>query len=114
MLAWVLPVAAVALLTGADSVYAQQGLFFSGTAVVTFGGAYAVLAFVAQRAVEHYGWLAAGDTQLPGLATIRPVPVVIALIAAILIFRLRWPVLRVLGACAALGLIAGLAGLPGI
>ena len=37
--------------------FTQQGLFFSGTAVVTFGGAYAVLAYVAQQAVEAYGWL---------------------------------------------------------
>jgi chromate transporter len=229
LLVWLLPVAAVALLTGTGSVYTQQGLFFSGTAVVTFGGAYAVLAFVAQRAVEHYGWLSAGDmvrglalaestpgplimvvqfvaflgayhhpgpldpwtagvvasllttwvtfvpcflfillgapyieklrgnqalsaaltgitaavvgvianlglyfalhtlfaevheatagpirTQLPDLATIRPVPVAITIVAAVLIFRFKWSVLRVLGVCAALGLIAGLAGLPGV
>ena len=50
--AWFVPVAVVAASTGTDSVFTQQGLFFSGTAVVTFGGAYAVLAYVAQRAVE--------------------------------------------------------------
>ena len=44
---------------GRDSVFVDQGLFFSGAAVVTFGGAYAVLAYVAQQAVEVYGWLAA-------------------------------------------------------
>ncbi|OJF14124.1 chromate efflux transporter [Couchioplanes caeruleus] len=229
LLAWFVPVALVAVTTGADSVYTQQGLFFSGTAVVTFGGAYAVLAFVAQRAVEHYGWLSAGDMvrglalaettpgplimvvqfvaflgayhhpgpldpwtagivasllttwvtfvpcflfillgapyverlrgnhalsaaltgitaaivgvianlglyfaghtlfrttgtvttgplhlQIPELDTVRPVPVVIALIAAVLIFKVKWSVLRVLGICAVLGLIAGLAGLPGV
>jgi chromate transporter len=54
------PLAAVVLLTGRDSVFTQQGLFFSGTALVTFGGAYAVLAYVAQRAVETYHWLAPG------------------------------------------------------
>ncbi|AEV85163.1 chromate transporter [Actinoplanes sp. SE50] len=229
LLAWFLPIATVAALTGVNSVYTQQGLFFSGTAVVTFGGAYAVLAFVAQRAVEHYGWLAAGDMvrglalaettpgplimvvqfvaflgayhhpgtvnpwtagivasllttwvtfvpcflfilfgapyverlrgnhalsaaltgisaavvgvianlglyfavhtlftdmhevtsgplhlQLPDVATIRPVPVGIAVVSAGLIFRLKWSVLRVLGISAGLGLAAGLAGLPGI
>ncbi|GIF02534.1 chromate efflux transporter [Actinoplanes siamensis] len=229
LLAWFVPVAVVAALAGVNSVYTRQGLFFSGTAVVTFGGAYAVLAFVAQRAVEHYGWLAAGDMvrglalaettpgplimvvqfvaflgayhdpgglnpwaagivasllttwvtfvpcflfillgapyverlrgnhalsaaltgitaavvgvvanlglyfavhtlfaevrevtggplhlQLPALATIRPVPMVIAAVAAVLVFRLKWSVLRVLGISAALGLAAGLAGLPGI
>ena len=229
LLAWFLPVAVVAASTGAGSVYTRQGVFFSGAAVVTFGGAYAVLAYVAQRAVEHYGWLSAGDMvrglalaettpgplimvvqfvaflgayhhpgpldpwvagivgsllttwvtfvpcflfillgapyverlrgnqalsaaltgitaavvgvianlgvyfavhtlfretttveagplhlQLPQLDTTRPVPVVIAMIAAVLIFKVKWSVLRLLGVCAGLGLIAGLLGLPGI
>jgi chromate transporter len=52
--------------------------------------------------------------QLPDVTTIRWTPVVIAAVAAVLIFRLNWSVLRVLGVCAALGLVAGLAGLPGI
>jgi chromate transporter len=220
---WALPVALVAALTGVGSVFTQQGLFFSGTAVVTFGGAYAVLAFVAQRAVEHYGWLSAGDMvrglalaettpgplimvvqfvaflgafhhpgdvdpwvagvlasllttwvtfvpcflfillgapyverlrgnqalsaaltgitaavvgvianlglyfavhtffgrsdavtagplhlDLPDVTTLRPVAVGIAVVAGVLIFGLKWSVLRVLGVCAALGLAAGL------
>jgi len=67
LLVWFAPVALVAVATGGHSVYTRQGLFFSGTAVVTFGGAYAVLAYVAQRAVEHYGWLSAGD-MVRGLA----------------------------------------------
>jgi chromate transporter len=227
LLVWGLPVAAVALLTGADSVFTQQGLFFSGAAVVTFGGAYAVLAYVAQQAVSVYGWLAPGEMvrglalaettpgplimvvqfvaflgayrdpgaldpwvaavlasllvtwvtfvpsflfvllgapymerlrsnrslsaaltgitaavvgvianlavyfaahtlfaettgvdqfpfslELPDLTTARPVAFAIALVAAVLIFRLKWSVLRTLGVCAALGLVAGLAGLP--
>jgi chromate transporter len=53
--------AAVLVLTGPASVFSTQALFFSGTAMVTFGGAYAVLAFVAQRAVEVYGWLAPAE-----------------------------------------------------
>jgi chromate transporter len=73
LVAWFTPVAAVAALTGAGSVYTQQGLFFSGTAVVTFGGAYAVLAYVAQRAVEDYGWLSAGD-MVRGLALAETTP----------------------------------------
>jgi chromate transporter len=226
---WFLPVAVIAAAAGVGSVYTQQGLFFSGTAVVTFGGAYAVLAYVAQRAVEHYAWLSAGDMvrglalaestpgplimvvqfvaflgayhhpgaldpwvagvvgsllttwvtfvpcflfillgapyverlrgnralsaaltgitaavvgvianlglyfavhtlfaasrtvttgplnlQLPDLGTIRPVPVAIVVITAALIFAAKWSVLRVLGVGAVLGLIAGLAGLPGV
>ena len=71
--AWFLPLLAVAALTGGESVLTQQGLFFSGTAVVTFGGAYAVLAFVAQRAVEHYAWLSAGD-MVRGLALAETTP----------------------------------------
>ena len=55
LVAWGLPVAAVALFTGAHSVFTEQGLFFSGAAVVTFGGAYAVLSYVAQQAVQVYG-----------------------------------------------------------
>jgi chromate transporter len=224
---WLLPVALVAVTLGTGSVYTQQGLFFSGTAVVTFGGAYAVLAFVAQRAVEHYGWLSAGDMvrglalaettpgplimvvqfvaflgayhhpgpldpwvagvvasllttwvtfvpcflfillgapyverlrgnrslsaaltgitaavggvianlglyfavhtlfndvasvddgplrlHLPDPSSVRPVPAAITVVIAVLVFRLRWSVLRVLGVAAALGLVAGLAGLP--
>jgi chromate transporter len=227
LIVWGLPVGAVVLLTGAHSVFTQQGLFFSGAAVVTFGGAYAVLAYVAQQAVAVYGWLAPREMvrglalaettpgplimvvqfvaflgayrapgsldpwvaavlasllvtwvtfvpsilfvllgapymerlrgnralsaaltgitaavvgvianlglyfavhtlfsttvsvdagplhlQLPDLATLRPVALGIALVAAVLLFGVRWSVLRTLGVCAALGLAAGLAGLP--
>ena len=226
LLVWGVPIAAVALLTGVGSVFTQQGLFFSGAAVVTFGGAYAVLAYVAQQAVSVYGWLAPGEMvrglalaettpgplimvvqfvaflgayrdpgaldpwvaavlasllvtwvtfvpsflfvllgapymerlrgnrslsaaltgitaavvgvianlgvyfavhtlfaetrrvdrwllaiELPDLGTLRPVALGIGLVAAVLIFRLGWSVLRTLGVCALLGLAAGLAGL---
>ena len=70
---WLGPVGLAFALTGADSVYTQQGLFFSGTALVTFGGAYAVLAFVAQKAVETYGWLAPGE-MVRGLALAETTP----------------------------------------
>jgi chromate transporter len=227
LLIWAAPVLAVAVFTGTDSVFTTQGLFFSGTALVTFGGAYAVLAFVAQRAVEVYGWLSAPDMvrglalaestpgplimvvqfvaflgafhnpgdlhpwaagvlgallttwvtfvpcflfillgaphverlrhnrtlstaltgitaavvgvianlalyfaihtlftntnpwqvgpvrlDLPELATIRPIPAVITVVACVLVFALRWPMLRVLATCAGLGALAALAGLP--
>ncbi len=224
---WIaLALLAAAVLAGTESVFVDEGLFFSGTALVTFGGAYAVLAFVAQRAVEVYGWLGPGEMvrglalaettpgplimvvqfvaflgayrdpgaldpwaaavlasllvtwvtfvpsflfvllgapymerlrgnrslssaltgitaavvgvianlgvyfavhtlfsrtvevdrgplhlELPDPATLRPVPLAIALVAAVLLFRLNWSVLRTLGICAALGLVAGLAGL---
>ena len=73
LLVWGVPVAAVALLTGAGSVFTQQGLFFSGAAVVTFGGAYAVLAYVAQQAVSVYGWLSPGE-MVRGLALAETTP----------------------------------------
>ncbi|MFF8410556.1 chromate transporter [Streptomyces omiyaensis] len=229
MLLWAVPVVAVAVLTGTGSVFTTQGVFFSGTALVTFGGAYAVLAYVAQQAVQTYGWLtpkemvsglALAETTpgplimvvqfvaflgayrdpgtldpwaaallgallttwvtfvpcflfiflgapyierlrgnrrisaaltgitaavvgvianlalyfaehalfttvdnkplgpvtlaLPDLTTLRPAALAITVIAALLIFKLRWSVLRTLGICAALGLGAALTGLPGI
>ena len=221
---WTTPVLLVALATGGDGAYTTQGIFFAGTALVTFGGAYAVLAFVAQHAVQTYGWLTAGDMArglalaettpgplimvvqfvaflgahadpgplspwvgavvasllvtwvtfvpsflfiflgapyierlrrnralagalagitaavvgvianlgvyfavntlfatvdrgplallVPDPATVRPIPLAIAAVAAILIFVARWPMLRTLAVCGALGLAAGLAGLP--
>jgi chromate transporter len=231
LVVWTAPIGLVALVTGVASVFTTQGLFFAGTALVTFGGAYAVLAFVAQQAVQTYGWLTATDMvrglglaettpgplimvvqfvaflgaynapgplspwaasviasllvtwvtfvpsflfiflgapyverlrgnralagaltgitaavvgvianlavyfaiatlfgrtltidtgplalHLPVLDTLRPVPLVIAAVAAVLVFVVRWPVLRVLGVSAALGLgwaaIALVTGIP--
>jgi chromate transporter len=224
LVVWTAPIALAALVLGAASVFTAQGLFFAGTALVTFGGAYAVLAFVAQQAVQTFGWVTAGDMvhglalaettpgplimvvqfvaflgayadpgplspwaagvvasllvtwvtfvpsflfiflgaphierlrgnralagaltgitaavvgvianlgvyfaestlfaavhtgplalQVPDLATLRPVSLAIALVAAGLIFLARWSVLRVLGISAVLGLAAGLVGLP--
>ncbi len=227
LLAWGIPLALAVVLTGKDSVFTQQGLFFSGAAVVTFGGAYAVLAYVAQKAVEVYGWLGPGEmvrglalaettpgplimvvqfvafvgayrdpgslnpwvaatlaallvtwvtfvpsfvlvlvgapyverlrgnhalsaalagitaavvgvianlavyfalhtlfdettsqtwgpvsVDVPVLTSLRPVAVAIGAVAFFLVFRTSWSVLRTLGACAALGLLAATAGLP--
>jgi chromate transporter len=70
---WLLPVLVAFLLTSRDSVFVQMGTFFSGTALVTFGGAYAVLAFVAQKAVESYGWLTGGE-MVRGLALAESTP----------------------------------------
>ncbi len=227
LLAWGVPLGVVAWLTGVHSVFTEQGLFFSGAALVTFGGAYAVLAYVAQKAVEVYGWLAPGEmvrglalaestpgplimvvqfvafvgayrnpgsldpwlaavlgallttwvtfvpcfvfiflgapyverlrgnrtlssaltgitaavvgvianlalffalhtlfavteraswgpltVEWPVLDTLRWVPLAIGVVAGLLIFWWRWSVLRTLGVCALIGLVAGLAGLP--
>ena len=73
LLAWSAPVLAAALVFGGSSVFVDQGLFFSGAALVTFGGAYAVLAYVAQQAVNVYGWLAPGE-MVRGLALAETTP----------------------------------------
>jgi len=73
LLLWWAPVGALALSLGSDSVYVQEGVFFSSAAVVTFGGAYAVLAYIAQQAVQTYGWLAPGE-MLDGLGMAESTP----------------------------------------
>ena len=73
VLLWAAPLVAVALLVDSTTVFLDQGLFFSGAALVTFGGAYAVLAYVAQQAVEVYGWLAPGE-MVRGLALAETTP----------------------------------------
>jgi chromate transporter len=77
---WLVPLAALAIVFGRDSVFVQEGVFFSKTAVVTFGGAYAVLAYVAQRAVETFGWLEPGEMlDGLGLAETTPGPLIMVL-----------------------------------
>jgi chromate transporter len=77
---WLGPVLLLYLLTGSSSVWTQIGAFFSTMAVVTFGGAYAVLAYVAQAAVDTYGWLAPGEmVDGLGLAETTPGPLIMVL-----------------------------------
>src|SRR5205807_8281664 len=54
---WLVPVIMIVAALGTDHTFSEIGAFFSKMAVVTFGGAYAVLAYMAQQAVETYGWL---------------------------------------------------------
>jgi chromate transporter len=70
---WAAPIVAVLALLGADSVLLAIAGLFSKLAVVTFGGAYAVLAYVAQEAVTSYGWLRPGE-MLDGLAMAETTP----------------------------------------
>ena len=70
---WLGPIALLWTWLGLANVYVQEGLFFSKMAVVTFGGAYAVLAYVAQQAVEAHGWLAPGE-MLDGLGMAETTP----------------------------------------
>lgn len=70
---WLAPIAVLFLWLGGDDVFTQIALFFSKMAVVTFGGAYAVLAYVAQQAVDHYQWVTAGE-MLDGLGMAETTP----------------------------------------
>ena len=70
---WLVPVALLWFLRGPDDIFTQIAVFFSKMAVVTFGGAYAVLAYVAQQAVDHYGWVTAGE-MLDGLGLAESTP----------------------------------------
>jgi chromate transporter len=77
---WWLPVLACGVLLGWEGIHFQQGLFFSKAALVTIGGAYAVLPYVAQMAVVHEGWL--GQRQMMaglGLAETTPGPLIMVL-----------------------------------
>ena len=70
---WLVPLALLALLLGLDHVLTQIGVFFSKLAVVTFGGAYAVLSYMAQAAVEDKSWLTAPE-MIDGLALAETTP----------------------------------------
>jgi chromate transporter len=70
---WFAPLILMWAALGGSSVYVQEGVFFSKAAVVTFGGAYSVLAYIAQQAVERYGWLQPGE-MLDGLGMAETTP----------------------------------------
>lgn len=97
---WLAPVVACVLLLGESHVFSLIGTFFSKMAVVTFGGAYAALSYVAQLAVEHYYWLTPDDMLNGlGLAETTPGPLIL--------------VLQYVGYMAAFGTAGHLAGLLG-
>ena len=70
---WLVPVIALVATLGRQDIFSEIALFFSKMAMVTFGGAYAVLAYVAQQAVENYGWLKPGE-MLDGLGMAETTP----------------------------------------
>ncbi len=75
---WVVPLAAIAAAFGRDHVLSQLSLLFSKLAVVTFGGAYAVLAYMGQDVVGRYGWIDAGAMMDGlGLAETTPGPLIL-------------------------------------
>jgi chromate transporter len=78
LIAWWGPVAIATLALGPDHVLVNIGTFFSKLAVVSFGGAYALLAYMAQQVVETYGWLTAPEmVDGLGLAETTPGPLIL-------------------------------------
>jgi chromate transporter len=86
---WFAPLLAVAALLGGDHILAQLGWFFSKLAVVTFGGAYAVLAYMAQDVVTGRGWLEAGQ-MLDGLGLAETTPGPLILVTEFVGFLAAW------------------------
>jgi chromate transporter len=97
---WLAPVIALALALGPASTYTKLATFFSTMSIVTFGGAYAVLAYVAQEAVATYQWLTAAE-MLEGLALAETTPGPLILVLQHVGF---------LAAYREAGLLAGIAG----
>jgi len=73
ILVWFLPVLFIFFIFGKDSTFHQLNLFFSKMSMVTFGGAYAALSYVAEKAVEVYGWLTPSE-MIDGLAMAETTP----------------------------------------
>jgi chromate transporter len=80
LLLWWLPIALAAIFLGPQHTIFREGIFFSKAALVTFGGAYAVLPYVSQQAVENYHWLGPGQMlDGLGLAETTPGPLIMVL-----------------------------------
>ncbi len=80
LIVWWMPTVVLALWLGAENVLVKEGVFFGKAALVTFGGAYAVLPYVSQQAVAHFGWLSAGQMlDGLGLAETTPGPLIMVL-----------------------------------
>jgi chromate transporter len=73
ILLWWAPILLLGFWLGPSHTLFREGIFFSTAAIITFGGAYAVLPYVAQQAVQHYGWLTAGQ-MLDGLGLAETTP----------------------------------------
>lgn len=78
LVVWIAPLAALGIIFGSTHVLSQLGVLFSKLAVVTFGGAYAVLAYLAQDVVQHYGWMTPGEmVDALGFAETTPGPLIL-------------------------------------
>jgi chromate transporter len=103
---WLLPVVVLLVFLGPDDVFTRIAVFFSEMAVVTFGGAYAVLAYVAQAAVDTYGWLRPGE-MLDGLGMAETTPGPLIMVVQFVAFLAAYRVPHDLPALAA-GALGGL------
>ncbi|MCA0302750.1 MAG: chromate efflux transporter, partial [Proteobacteria bacterium] len=86
---WLVPVALLYVGLGPRNVFTDIAVFFSKMAVVTFGGAYAVLAYVAQQAVENYQWVTAGE-MLDGLGMAESTPGPLIMVTQFVGFLAAW------------------------
>lgn len=86
---WTLPAVAILVLAGYDSLYAGLYRFFTTAALVTFGGAYAVLAWVSQQVVEVHGWLSQAQT-VAGLALAETTPGPLIIVLQFVGFMAGW------------------------
>ncbi|TAJ34869.1 MAG: chromate efflux transporter [Reyranella sp.] len=86
---WLVPVAALYVGLGGENVFTRIAIFFSQMAVVTFGGAYAVLAYVAQQAVDNYHWVTAGE-MLDGLGMAETTPGPLIMVTQFVGFLAAW------------------------
>ena len=86
---WVLPFVALVAWRGPSSLHAQEYLFFTQAALVTFGGAYAVLAYVTQAAATNYGWLSQAQA-VDGLALAETTPGPLIMVLQFIGFMAGW------------------------
>ncbi len=89
LILWLAPVVVLYFALGGDNVFTQIGVFFSKMAVVTFGGAYAVLAYVAQQAADHYHWVTPGE-MLDGLGMAETTPGPLIMVTQFVGFLAAW------------------------
>lgn len=102
---WLGPVALAAIFLGGDHIVTRVGFLFSQLAVVTFGGAYAVLSYLQQQAVDIYGWLSAAQ-MIDGLGLAETTPGPLVLVNQFVGFLAGWNASHGLGLAAACALMA--------
>jgi len=86
---WLVPLLAVAVALGPDSLWSRLYLFFTQAALVTFGGAYAVLGYVTQHLVQELGWLTV-EQSVAGLALAETTPGPLVIVLQFMGFMAGW------------------------